>query len=214
MTNDDTMKDTAETAGRTGDDSLSSDGWERRYEAGETGWDRGETSPALLRWLDQNVLVPCRILVPGCGRGHEVIELASRGFDVTAIDFARTPVRELTHRLTQAGLIADVLRENVLCFATSDRFDAVYEQTSLCAIDPKHWMAYESRIFSNLKHGGQLFAVLMQSSKQQGPPFHCDPKRIKKVFHPSRWAWPRESFTIDHPVGMHEVAVVLTKLEK
>lgn len=60
--------------------------WENKYHNSEIGWDRGEMSPALNHWLKE--LTPCRIAVPGCGRGHEVIELARRGFDVTAIDIA------------------------------------------------------------------------------------------------------------------------------
>lgn len=96
MKNDNTMNDSDKSEGRKSRPSPS-DEWQQRDDEGETGWDRGESSPALIRWLDDGDLTPCRILVPGCGRGHEVVELASRGFDVTALDFARTPVRELTH---------------------------------------------------------------------------------------------------------------------
>lgn len=192
---------------------MSSDQWQQRYDQGQTGWDRGAPSPALLHWLGEDILTQCRILVPGCGRGHEVVELASRGFDVTALDFAKTPVRELTHRLSEAGITAEVLRENILRYVTNEPFDAVYEQTSLCAIDPKHWVAYEARLFGNLKPGGRLFALLMQSNKHDGPPFHCDPTNIKKLFSQSRWVWTTESFTVEHPSGLEEIAMILTKRE-
>lgn len=193
---------------------MSSEAWQQRYDAGETGWDRGGPSPALLRWINERALLPCRILVPGCGRGHEVIELTSQGFDVTAIDFAKTPVRELTHRLVESGFVADVMRENVLRFVAAESFDAIYEQTTLCAIDPKHWTSYEQRHFANLRSGGRLFALLMQSNKHDGPPYHCDLTTIKQLFHHDRWEWSSDSFTVDHPSGLQEIATILTKREK
>jgi len=88
------------------DNKLTREGWQSRYESGATGWDRGKPNPALLRWLE-NDLQPCRILVPGCGRGHEVVELASRGFKVTALDYTKAPVQELTRKLNEQSLVPD-----------------------------------------------------------------------------------------------------------
>jgi len=58
--------------------------WEQRYQQGETGWDRGQPSPALHQWLEQGVLKPGRILIPGCGRGHEALAMAAAGAAVRA----------------------------------------------------------------------------------------------------------------------------------
>ena len=55
--------------------------WESHYQRGETGWDRGAVSPALDHWFGNGNGIPCRVLVPGCGRGYEVAALAHRGFD-------------------------------------------------------------------------------------------------------------------------------------
>ena len=66
--------------------------WQQRFLSGETPWDRGEASPQLRAWIDAGELSPCRILVPGCGTGHEVVLLAARGFEVTAIDYAPAAV--------------------------------------------------------------------------------------------------------------------------
>lgn len=84
------------------DNRLTRDGWQSRYETGATGWDCGQPNPALLRWLE-NDLQPCRVLVPGCGRGYKVVELATRGFDVTALDYGRIGVCFQTHSATSAG---------------------------------------------------------------------------------------------------------------
>ncbi|NND96326.1 MAG: methyltransferase domain-containing protein [Pirellulaceae bacterium] len=185
------------------------DQWQRRYEVGDTGWDRGNVHPALTRWLHDEAIQPCRVFVPGCGRGYEVVELASRGFQVTAMDFARTPVRELTKRLVANNLIADVLREDVLRYATDECFDAIYEQTCLCALEPKRWPAYERRLASNLKAGGKLFSLWMQSDRRDARPYHCEVKEMRELFCESRWDWPDEYFQVDHPAGMREIAMIL-----
>jgi len=188
--------------------------WQRRYDSSQTGWDRGAANPALFRWLSTELVPPCSVLVPGCGRGHEVIELAARGFAVTAVDFARAPIRELTYRLSSANLVADVVCENVLRTLPNKPFDAVYEQTCLCAMHPKLWAGYEMCLARNLSAGGKLFALFLQTSGQNGPPFHCSVDSMKRLFDPSRWIWPNDSFKVDHPSGMHEIAFVLTKREK
>ena len=56
--------------------------WEERYLSGRTAWDRGGVSPALRHWLASGALRAGRVLVPGCGRGHEVAALAREGFQV------------------------------------------------------------------------------------------------------------------------------------
>ena len=193
-------------------EKLDSGNWQSRYVAGETGWDRGEPSPALLHWLENGDLTPCRILVPGCGRGHEVVELASRAFEVTAVDFADAPVQELARSLAENNLVAEVLQEDILNFASSERFDAIYEQTCLCAIDPGHRTAYEERLANHVKFGGKLFALFMQSGKgKDGPPFPCYIDEMKRLFDESRWLWPEKQLPVDHPAGLQEIAVVLQR---
>ena len=123
---------------------LSSAGWQERYDKSMTGWDRGQPSPMLFQWMKAGDLQPCEILVPGCGRGHEVIALAEAGFAVTAVDFADTAVKALSQQLGQRGLRANVIQSDIFAYCQSHSFDAIYEQTSLCAIHPSQWATYQS----------------------------------------------------------------------
>lgn len=203
-----------ETAGTKADaiaGAMNLDDWQGRYDAGQTGWDRGAASPALYHWLQGDLMPPATVLVPGCGRGHEVVELASRGFDVTAVDIARTPVRELTNRLSSSRLVAEVLREDVLRLTANKPFDVVYEQTFLCALDPQRWRDYERLLASWLRPEGKLLALFMQTDGRDGPPFHCGLAEMRHLFVESRWVWPDGGFRVDHPTGMHEVAIALTR---
>jgi len=186
--------------------------WENRYQTTNTPWDRGETSPALLQWLDSGELAPCRVLVPGCGRGYEAVELARRGFDVVALDFAPSAVRHLQGELGREGLRARVLAADVLSWLPEQPFDAVYEQTCLCALPPKTWEAYGMQLYRWLKPGGMLFALFMQTGREGGPPYHCDMDAMRILFSRDRWEWSGSPFCeVPHPAGIHELSTVLLR---
>src|SRR5262245_37025568 len=113
-----------------------SDFWQAKFESNLTPWDRGAASPQLRQWLSSNVLAPCRIVVPGCGSGYEVALLAESGFDVTGIDYAPAAIARTRAALAVANARADVVEADVLAFTPGALFDAVYDQTCLCALHP------------------------------------------------------------------------------
>lgn len=191
---------------------LDSDYWSARYKEGKTGWDRGDASPSLIQWIETGKMTPGRILVPGCGRGHEVVELCRRGFDVTAIDFSQHPIDHLREILQTQQLTATLVQSDVLHFQPDQTFDAVYEQTCLCAMYPNHWSDYEAQLQRWLKPQGQLFACFMQSPEHLNPPFHCDVDAMRQLFQPQRWAWPASLLDIHHPSGLIEKAGILTRI--
>ena len=186
--------------------------WQRRYEQNATGWDRGAPSPALLQWLDGGLFDNVQsVVIPGCGRGHEVVELAQRGFDVTAIDFAPAAMNALSSRLAKRGVSAALVHGSVFDYDPHTHFDAIYEQTCICALPPNQWAQYETQLAKWLKPGGTLFALFMQTNKPVGPPFHCDMKTMRQIFDISRWEWPNETARIEHPSGLHELAVPIER---
>jgi len=192
---------------------LSRAGWQARYDAGQTGWDRGQASPMLSQWLAAGDLQPCQILVPGCGRGHEVLALAEAGFEVTAIDFAESAVQALRAELDRRSLNANVIQTDIFAFCQRQEFDAVYEQTSLCAIHPTQWETYQQLLACWLRPEGKLFALFMQSERSDGPPYCCELNQMRALFPPTAWAWDSDPQRIEHPSGMHELACVLTRKE-
>jgi len=187
--------------------------WEEKYRAKTIPWDRGAVSPALLGWIEDGALPPGRILIPGCGRGHEALELARRGFQVTALDIAPTALDHLAQELAAAGVEAERVCADALTWQPAQPFDAIYEQTCLCAFDPEHWAAYERQLFTWLRPGGKLFTLFMQTDRAGGPPFHCALPDMHALFAAPRWQWPDEApGRVAHPIGLFEFAAVLTRL--
>jgi len=185
--------------------------WQARYDQGQTSWDRGGASPTLLRWLATGELRPCRILVPGCGRGHEVIALAQAGFDVTGVDFAPAAITAVQSRLGSEGLAAEILQSDLFTYRPDEPFEAIYEQTCLCALSPERWADYEERLAGWLTPGGRLFAAFMQTDSVDGPPFACAPDVMRRLFATDRWVWPDELVPQEHPTGLVELTGMLRR---
>ncbi len=184
--------------------------WEEKYRANTTPWDRGGSSPALREWLASGLLRPGRLLIPGCGRGHEALDLASAGFQVTALDIAPTALKLLREQLERADLDAELVCADALAWHPEIPFDAVYEQTCLCALDPAHWPDYERRLHAWLKPGGLLFALFMQTGRAGGPPFHCGLADMRALFRADRWDWTEAPHKqVPHPDGIFEYTAVL-----
>lgn len=195
--------------------------WQERFDTKQTGWDRGGPSPQLQAWLDSGALRPCRIAVPGCGNGWEVAELAARGFDVTGIDYTEAAVDHTRALCARRGVQARVVQADVLTFQPDAPYDAVYEQTCLCALHPDHWVTYAGQLHAWLKPGGRLHALLMQrvrpeASEQgliEGPPYHCDIHAVRALFPATRWQWPKPPYDkVPHPSLSHELALMLNRV--
>ncbi len=71
---------------------------------GQLPWRPQGPHPYLVDWLDDPVVQPPgrRAIVVGCGLGDDAVELAGRGYAVTAIDIAPTAVRRARKRARRA----------------------------------------------------------------------------------------------------------------
>ena len=186
--------------------------WDEKYRTGLPGWDRQGASPALLHWLETGALTACRILIPGCGHGYEVLELARRGFEVWGLDIAPTPLARLKARLAEAGLAAHLVQADALAWQPEHPFDAIYEQTCLCALAPEEWPAYAAQLYRWIKPGGLMFALFMQTGRPGGPPYHCDPGEMLTLLPSERWEWVEPPHReVPHPNGLFEYAAVLRR---
>lgn len=191
--------------------------WEQRFAAGETPWDRGEANPQLDAWLASGALKPCRILVPGCGSGYEVAVLAAAGFEVTALDYAPEAIGRTRKLLESASLKAELVEADALAWQPPRPFDAIYEQTCLCALYPDQWRDYADQLHRWLLRSGKLFALFVQflrpgaaEGKIEGPPYHCDVHAMRALFPEPLWSWPKPPYPrTTHPRGLAELAVVL-----
>lgn len=197
--------------------------WQEKFETQQTGWDRGQASPQLSQWLQSGVLNPRdtpRVAVPGCGKGWEVAALSQAGFETTGLDYTPAAVAEAQQRLQAAGWSAAVVQADVLAYTPDQPFDAVYEQTCLCALTPDNWVTYSQQLARWIRPGGHLYALFMQVARAgsqeglvEGPPFHCDINAMHALFDQRHWRWPTGALTqVPHKNGLFELAVILERV--
>ncbi|HUD61316.1 MAG TPA: methyltransferase domain-containing protein [Acetobacteraceae bacterium] len=187
--------------------------WESRYRAGNTGWERPGINPAFLAWREAGELAPCRILIPGGGRSVEPVALAEAGFDVTVVDAAASAVAAQRGRLERLHVAAQVVQSDLFTWNPDAPFDAIYDQTCLCALPQAILPDYAARLHRWLRQGGKLFVLFMQTGVAGGPPFHCDMDDMRLLFADGRWRWPDVlPAPVAHSPGRVEQPAILQSL--
>jgi len=174
-------------------------GWQRRYLQNDTPWDQGTPAPALVRFLRETG-ISGRVLVPGCGRGHEVRALALQadciptGLDLSTAALAQA--RELSPQSSAQFIVGDFLQ---LPVAWNESFDWLVEHTCFCAIAPQQRPAYVRAASRALSMGGRLFGIFyLDPDTEEGPPFAVSKDELSRLFEPhfkllEEWV-PTESF--------------------
>jgi SAM-dependent methyltransferase len=143
--------------------------------------------------------------------------LAERRFEVTALDYTEAAIALTRQRLDAARVRATLVEADALAWRAPARFDAIYEQTCLCAIHPDAWQRYAAQVDAWLAHGGSLFALFMQALRPgaaqgqvEGPPYHCDVNAVRALFPQAKWQWPAPPYArVPHSGTWEELAVVL-----
>jgi len=188
--------------------------WEARYRSGVAPWERPSANAAFLAWRAGGILTPCRILVPCAGRSHEPALLAEHDFDVTIVDLAPTALEAQRARLGDRAARCQLVLKDLFAWEPAEPFEAIYDQTCLCALSPHTWAAYEDRAWRWLVPGGRLLVLFMQTNgRPGGPPYDCPMDLMRRLFSPHRWAWPDKLETpVYHPDGLHEQPAVLRRL--
>jgi cyclopropane fatty-acyl-phospholipid synthase-like methyltransferase len=162
--------------------------WQRHYDEGDLGWDLGQVAPPFIKLFESKTILPGKTLIPGCGRGHEVIYLAENGFEVTAVDYSPGAVNHLKSTVQERNLKCEVLNMDFFGIDSAHNgvYDLLIEQTFFCAISPEQRSSYVSTVARALKKGGMLAGLFYHTGEEEGgPPFNTTREDIKKYFSDS-----------------------------
>ena len=166
--------------------------WSDLYKTSDTPWDQAGPHPALKNILPQLKLAKQKVLVPGCGRGHDAALLAEQGHIVTALDFSAEAIAEakklyghIANLTFVQGDVFEFVEKNV------GLFDLVFEHTLYCAIDPALRTKLVKAWKKVLQPRGQVLGIFFSFEKRLGPPFGGSEweirERLKKDFHFIYW---------------------------
>jgi SAM-dependent methyltransferase len=158
--------------------------WNAAYEGGDTPWDKGYASPPLIEFLKLQS-ISGRVLVPGCGAGHDVRALSAEGAEVVGLDIAPRGINKAETFPVSCGEryeLGDFLN---LGKQHHHAFDWIVEHTCLCAIDPSEREAYARSVAQALKPEGKYLAIFFREVsdyKGNGPPHPISREQSDDLF--------------------------------
>lgn len=146
--------------------------WEALYHSGDTHWDKGEPAPGLVDFLsDRAALVGERVLIPGCGRGHDTVPWVHAGAEVLGLDLSARAVEQARQRYGQVGNPRFVVSDFLSTPGSLGTFDWVFEHTLWCAIPPRSREDYVAAVAAAVRPEGHYIAInYLQPSDPVGPP--------------------------------------------
>jgi 2-polyprenyl-3-methyl-5-hydroxy-6-metoxy-1,4-benzoquinol methylase len=131
--------------------------WEERYRSTTTVWS-GNPNPQLV--AEASDLNPGAALDVGCGEGADTLWLASRGWQVTAVDFSTVALRRAAAKAEELGIgeRVDWVHTDVIDWTpAAGRFDLVSAQFMHLPTQPRE--ALFGRLAAAVAPGGTLLIV-------------------------------------------------------
>ncbi|MEM1058980.1 MAG: methyltransferase domain-containing protein [Verrucomicrobiota bacterium] len=166
--------------------------WNQRYRDHDTPWDQDGAAPPLLEALDTH-RIRGRVLVPGCGAGHDAVAIAraAQGYaQIVAVDIAPLAIekaRRLYPNFEIDFAVADFLDPPE---GFEHDFYWVVEHTLLCALDPDKRPDYLAAVRRSLKPNGLYLGIFFRNPKgsevpgYEGPPWPITVPEIDALFDP------------------------------
>ncbi len=112
-----------------------------------------------------------------CGPGRHALELAKRGFAVTAVDRTRSYLDEARERAVRAGVTVEFIQEDMRRFRRPESFDLVINLfTSFGYFEGDEDRQVLDCVFESLRPGGVLVIELMGK------------ETIARIFRASNWS--------------------------
>lgn len=147
--------------------------WSERYLENNTPWDLDRSHPAIDFTVNRLKLHRGQIIVPGFGRGHDLIELSKKGHLVTGVEFSKLAVEKSVE--TYPELKGKVHEADFFKFSRLESslgaFDYVFEHTLFCALRPSQRKSLVSAWSRVLREEGALIGIFYMGLRREGPPF-------------------------------------------
>jgi len=162
--------------------------WFHAWAEHRIGFHRQDVHPDLIHYFDKSIAGGERILVPLCGKSHDMPHLVARGIEVVGVELVQQAVDEFH---AEHGLEPEVSQEgefrvhrskglSIYCgdiFALEPdlvgRFDRIWDRAALVAVDPAERARYARQLMRLAGPGARLLqnAVEYDQAVMSGPPW-------------------------------------------
>ncbi|KAK4692633.1 hypothetical protein P7C71_g4612, partial [Lecanoromycetidae sp. Uapishka_2] len=215
-----------------GDTSKHPNKWSDLWDKGDfLPWDKGIPNPALVDVLSdrQDLLGSCiaedafgskrrkRALVPGCGKGYDVLLLASFGYDAFGLEVSETAVKRCNEEQEIHGdkypvkdkkfgagnvtfMFGDFFGTDWMKNVEGDgKVDLIYDYTFLCALPPSFRPDWALRMSQLLAVDGNLICIEFPTTKD--PKIGGPPHALPPPVYTEHLAHPGQGLAYDDDTG-------------
>jgi SAM-dependent methyltransferase len=150
--------------------------WDGSYRGGKRPfWDAGLPSGELRRVVEQGIVRPGPAVDLGCGSGTDAIYLASKGFNVTAIDIAPTALSQAREKAHRAGVKVRWLLANVLSLPKLEPFEFIFDRGCYHEVRFDNAAAYVETV-RRLSQPGRTRFLLLAGNPNEVPVQYAPPQ--------------------------------------
>jgi cyclopropane fatty-acyl-phospholipid synthase-like methyltransferase len=160
--------------------------WEELYQEQEIEsmpWFNPELDEDLENALDEIGLQRGSALDLGTGPGTQAMELARRGFTVTATDISEAAISLASEKAQKQRLEITWKQDDILNTRLDRQFDLIFDRGLFHVLAPERREDYVRIVSGLLKMGGYLFLKCFSRLQlgEQGP-YRFTPEQIREIF--------------------------------
>lgn len=162
--------------------------WEEiysRYNLAEIPWHSDEPDQELIDLIENKKIKPRLVLDVGCGAGTDAIYLASKGYEVIAIDVSHEAIRIARERAEKAKVKVNFIADNFLEVELHNkRFDFINDRGCFHHINPFDREKFAIKINDVLKSNGYYYLRCWSDKEEESDrgPYRISKEEIKNTF--------------------------------
>lgn len=173
--------------------------WKSRWRKNKTGWHVDGVYPQLPElWPQLHLPGGARVLVPLCGKSHDIDWLVAQGFQVVGVEAASEALASVMDRSAEPFVRTDsygytvfqsksmeLWQGNFLNFpaAAIESIDAIYDKASIVALPAAMRAIYARKLLEFADTHTQILLQSFEYEQQEmnGPPFSVLEQEIKEL---------------------------------
>ncbi len=143
-----------------------------RYASGETPWDTGVPSSELTRAIEEGSLQGRTFLELGCGSGTNAIELARRGYSVTAVDLVEQAIVRAKEKARRAEVEVDFRAGDLTRMDLGGPYDCLFDSGLYHGIRNRDLSGFVSTLTRVTRPGTRWLSIAGNAKEPlpNGPP--------------------------------------------
>jgi thiopurine S-methyltransferase len=174
------------------------DFWHERWQMGQIGFHEGKPNADLVAgWPGLGLPPSARVLVPLCGKTHDLIWLREQGHTVVGVELSALAAEAF---FGEHGLVPDVTTRgpytvwavpgleiwqgDIFDLPADGAFDAIWDRAATVALPPDLRRRYAATLARAVKPGGAMLLCVFDypQAERAGPPFAVPPEEVDALY--------------------------------